>query len=127
MFEINIKVSTQDLDQLNHVNNVRYVQWVQEIAALHWNTKAPTDMIKKWVWVVTRHCIEYHKAAVLGDKLKLKTYIKNSSGAMATRVVKFYLNDLEIPIVVSETDWCLLDSFSFKPKRIPLNVSEVFL
>jgi acyl-CoA thioester hydrolase len=64
---------------------------------------------------------------VLGDKLKLKTYIKNSSGAMATRVVKFYLNDLEIPIVVSETDWCLLDSFSFKPKRIPLNVSDVFL
>jgi len=52
MFEINIKVSTQDLDQLNHVNNVRYVHWVQEIAALHWNTKAPADMIKKWVWVV---------------------------------------------------------------------------
>ena len=33
---INI-VSKQHLDDLNHVNNVQYLYWAQEVAKAHWN------------------------------------------------------------------------------------------
>ncbi|MCJ7756968.1 MAG: thioesterase, partial [Gillisia sp.] len=32
IYEIGIKVTKEDLDELQHVNNVRYVQWIQDIA-----------------------------------------------------------------------------------------------
>ena len=30
-------VVPNDLDDLNHVNNIRYVEWIQEISKRHWN------------------------------------------------------------------------------------------
>ena len=36
-FEIEMIVSEKDIDHLNHVNNVVYLQWVQDIATKHWN------------------------------------------------------------------------------------------
>lgn len=29
-------VVPNDLDDLNHVNNIRYVEWIQEISKRHW-------------------------------------------------------------------------------------------
>ena len=31
-YEKRIRVSENDLDELKHVNNVRYVQWIQDIS-----------------------------------------------------------------------------------------------
>ena len=36
VFEVTHTVISDDLDDLLHVNNVRYVQWVQDIAKAHW-------------------------------------------------------------------------------------------
>ena len=36
IFETSRIVKTNDLDELNHVNNIRYVEWVQNIAKAHW-------------------------------------------------------------------------------------------
>ena len=36
VFETNYYVVTSDIDELNHVNNVVYLQWIQNIANLHW-------------------------------------------------------------------------------------------
>ena len=35
-------VVPNDLDDLNHVNNIRYVEWIQEISKRHWNLYAST-------------------------------------------------------------------------------------
>lgn len=49
-FELAISVSPSDIDQLGHVNNVRYVQWVQDAAVAHWKTVAPPDTQQKLLW-----------------------------------------------------------------------------
>jgi len=36
IYEMELKVTKEDLDELQHVNNVRYVQWIQDIAKAHW-------------------------------------------------------------------------------------------
>ena len=38
--EIELIVTSDDLDARNHVNNVRYVQWVQDAAEAHWNLRS---------------------------------------------------------------------------------------
>lgn len=127
MFEKKIRVKQSDLDQLEHVNNVKYVDWVQDIALEHWNKKAPLEMQEKWVWVMTKHCIEYRKASFLGNTISVKTYLESSNGAMATRIVEFYNESDNKASVTSTTSWCLLDASTFKPKRIPEDVSAVFI
>ncbi|MDA9888969.1 thioesterase [Flavobacteriaceae bacterium] len=127
MFEKKIRVQQSDLDQLEHVNNVKYVDWVQDIALEHWNKKAPLEMQEKWVWVMTKHCIEYRKASFLGNTISVKTYLESSNGAMATRIVGFYNESDNKASVTSTTSWCLLDASTFKPKRIPEDVSAVFI
>ena len=38
VLEKEILVSKNDLDDLNHVNNVVYIQWIQAIAKKHWKS-----------------------------------------------------------------------------------------
>ena len=38
IFEYNITVLADHLDELHHVNNVVYVQFMQEAAGKHWNS-----------------------------------------------------------------------------------------
>jgi acyl-CoA thioester hydrolase len=56
----------------------------------------------------------------------VKTYLESSNGAMATRIVEFYNESDSKASVTSTTSWCLLDANTFKPKRIPENVSDIF-
>ena len=41
-----IEVTLDHIDELNHVNNVAYVQWIQDVAVKHWNAVA-SDEIRK--------------------------------------------------------------------------------
>src|SRR5210317_2219473 len=88
IFETKITVKESDLDELNHVNNIRYVEWVQEIAKQHWFKKATPNILNTCFWVMTNHCIEYKNPALLDDTLNIKTYIKTNEGAISTRIVE---------------------------------------
>ena len=60
IYEKHILVTKADLDQLNHVNNVRYVQWVQDIAEAHWLKNVSPSIKDRYYWVLVNHNIEYN-------------------------------------------------------------------
>jgi acyl-CoA thioester hydrolase len=120
-------VTQDDLDDLQHVNNVRYVQWIQDISKEHWQAKAPKDIQEEVVWVVMTHHIEYKAAAVLDDEILLTTYIKNSKGAKCTRIVEILNNETKTQLVRSSTEWCLLNKVNFRPMRISERIEKIFL
>ena len=109
VFEKTIKVQEGDLDDLNHVNNVRYVQWMQDIAKEHWQAKAPEELVNTTVWVVLTHHITYKSAAKLNDNILIKTYIAKSKGPVSVRVVEMYNKENKQLLVKSKTEWCLLN------------------
>lgn len=120
-----ISVTPQDLDELDHVNNVRYVQWIQDISKAHWESRAPQAMRDNVMWVVRQHLIQYRNAAKLGDRILMRTYIEKSEGAISTRVVEMQEMSSGLPLLRSETEWCLLNSKSLKPMRIPEEIRSV--
>ncbi|WP_435413529.1 acyl-CoA thioesterase, partial [Psychroserpens mesophilus] len=65
VFEKHITVSSEDLDARNHVNNVRYVQWVQDIAEENWIANTSTTIRDNYYWVMLSHYIQYKAEAVL--------------------------------------------------------------
>ncbi len=86
IYEKIIEVSQGDLDFLDHVNNVRYIQWIQDISEEHWQKKAPAEIKEQVVWVVLNHNVDYRNPARLGDRIRIKTFVLDSAGATSTRV-----------------------------------------
>ena len=121
-----IVVKEEDLDELEHVNNVRYVQWIQDISKEHWQSAVSPKLSKEVIWVVQNHNITYKGAAKLGDILELKTYIKHTKGATSNRVVEIRNKDTEEVLLESNTAWCMLHPGTFRPMRISQEIKAIF-
>ena len=125
-FEISITVTQDDLDELKHVNNVRYVQWIQDISKEHWMTVAPETMRAGVIWVVMHHNINYKASAQLNDIIKANTYIDKSGGATCVRIVEMHNAKTNILLVRSSTKWCLLNETTLRPTRISESIKQLF-
>ena len=126
IFELTRIVVEDDLDELKHVNNVRYVQWIQDISKEHWVTKASEEIRNSVLWVVMNHNITYKNAAVLDDEIKVTTHIESSRGATSVRVVEMHNAKTNQLLLRSKTEWCLLNANTLKPTRISENIKHIF-
>lgn len=126
IIEKTITVTESDLDALNHVNNVRYVQWVQDIAENHWLIKAPKEVKEMCFWVMISHCISYKSPAFLDDEISLKTYVTKSEGVTSKRVVEITDAKTQNLLAKSETKWCLMNSKTMRPMRISEEIKLLF-
>lgn len=111
-----ILITSEFIDQNNHVNNVQYVHWVEMMAAEHWELLKHKSDYENDYWILVDHYIQYKKQVFLGEILTIKTYPKDPEGIRQPRKVEFYRNN-EL-VVDSETKWVLMDSDSKKIKRI---------
>ncbi|WP_339895402.1 thioesterase family protein [uncultured Algibacter sp.] len=125
-YETTLVVTKEHIDDLNHVNNVHYVQWVQDIAKAHWQSKASVELQTKYSWFLLSHFIEYKGAAFLNDIIKLKTYIAKAEGVKYTRIVEMYNASTNKLLAKSETKWCFMNTKTQRPSRIPLEIVDLF-
>ncbi|MDQ0783022.1 acyl-CoA thioester hydrolase [Chryseobacterium sp. W4I1] len=115
-YQKQIQVTEAHIDQNNHVNNVQYVHWVEEMATEHWElVKEKTDYPDD-IWMLVDHHIQYKKQVYLGDIITVKTYPKAPEGIKQPRKVEFYCNDKLV--VDSSTLWVLVDLKTQKIKRL---------
>ncbi|MBT8270461.1 MAG: acyl-CoA thioesterase [Flavobacteriaceae bacterium] len=121
-----LEVEHEDLDALNHVNNVRYVQWVQDVAGAHWNSMATSEMKKRYFWVVIRHTVDYKSPAQLHDFINVRTFVEKSEGATSTRIVEMFNSETDKLIMRAETIWCLISRRSKRPVRITDEIVKLF-
>lgn len=121
-----IRVQAPDIDTLDHVNNVVYLRWVQDVATAHWCKIAPEEMRKKYSWVVLRHEIDYRNPAVLGDELIVRTWVGSSKGVKSVRYVEFHQSGTGKLVAEAKTTWCLLDAQTMRPKRIENDIVSIF-
>ncbi len=119
-FTYSFTVSQNEIDGLNHVNNVIYLDWAQKIAEKHWAKLSNRAIESNYVWVVKRHEVDYFLPVFVDDKITLNTYIGDSSGVKSVRYVDVIK---ENKIVCSvKTIWILLDKNTMKPTRIPSDI-----
>ena len=126
VFETSRTVIANDIDHLNHVNNIRYLEWIQVLAAAHWKSVSTAIQRKENVWVVMRHEIDYMGPAFEGDQLQLKTYVSKCEGATSIREVEIINTRTGKLLVKSKTKWCMTDPKTKRPKRIPKNLLSIF-
>lgn len=120
-----LKVEEKHLDQLLHVNNVVYLQWVNDISEKHWQQLAGEELMKKYFWVVLKHELEYLSQAVLNDEITIVTYIGESKGVKSVRHVDIYKG--ETPLLRAASTWCLIDANTQKPVRIKSDILDLLV
>ncbi|MBQ4818919.1 thioesterase family protein [Aquimarina sp. MMG016] len=126
VFEAQITVKPSAIDDMNHVNNVVYLQWVQDIAKQHWEYKTDLEIRNKYVWVVLNHYLEYHHPAFESDNITLKTWIDHHSGAKSERHTKIINTTTQKVLASAKTTWCLLTKETLRPARITTEISNLF-
>ena len=72
-----IKIPPSAIDENGHVNNVIYVQWMQDIAVEHYESIGRTNpmQLAGATWVVREHRIEYLLPAFAGEEIEVKTRV----------------------------------------------------
>ena len=115
-----------DIDELGHVNNAVWVRWIQDMATAHWAAVADTAHVEAYIWVVTRHEIDYRGNVALGESVTAKTWIeKQPRGATFDRRVEF-VNAAGKTIVSANTTWAMIDRASGRLCRVPAEVAAPF-
>lgn len=119
--------SAADIDELGHVNNAVWVQWIQEIAVAHWQAVAPAAHRDAYIWVVTRHEIDYRGNLREGETVTAETWVPDPPrGARFDRHVRFVGADGKV-MVEAVTTWALLDRASGRLLRVRDDIAAPFL
>ena len=117
----------EDIDELGHVNNSVWVRWVQEIAVAHWEAVAPPEHRAVYMWVITRHEIDYRGSLLEGESVTGETWVADTpKGARFDRHVRFTGADGRVK-VEALTTWAMLDRATGRLVRIRPEVAAPFL
>ena len=115
------------IDENGHVNNVAYVQWMQDIAVEHYSSVGGVEAQGyDATWVVREHRIEYLLSAYSGEEIEVKTWVENIRRVRSLRKYEFIRKSDNKVLVKGETDWVFVDTKTGRPLPIPENVSQVF-
>ena len=127
VFELKLTAQPEHIDELGHVNNAVWVQWIQQVAVAHWESIAASAHQDAYYWVVVRHEVDYLRAAHEGDLITARTFVGEAPrGAKFDRFVEFTGPDGQI-CVRSHTDWAIIDKASGRPVRVPAEVIAPFI
>jgi acyl-CoA thioester hydrolase len=126
VFEQPIEPRAEDIDELGHVNNAVYVRWIQDMATAHWRAVARPEDVDRYVWVVTRHEIDYRRATKPGETLVARTWVGAPQGARFDRFVEIVGADGSVR-VSARTVWALVELSTMRPIRIQREVAAPFL
>ncbi len=117
----------EHIDELGHVNNAVWVNWIQDMATAHWEAVAPLAHQQAYVWVVTRHEIDYRGNIAQGESVDAVTFLpEGPTGARFDRRVDF-TNAAGKIIVSAKTTWALIDRASGRLMRVPKDVAAPFM
>jgi acyl-CoA thioester hydrolase len=116
-----------DIDELGHVNNAVWVRWIQELAVAHWEAVAPQEHREAYIWVVTRHEIDYRGNLAEGQQATGATWVPEPPrGARFDRHFRFTSADGRT-LVEGVTTWALLDRASGRLLRVRADVAAPFI
>ncbi len=120
-------VTKEHLDELNHVNNVQYLLWAQEVAKAHWGEINKLIKVSAAVWMVRNQEVNYRMGGFLGDSIRIETYVKEVRGSLSLRIVEFYNDKTHQLLVSCKTQWCWVELENRKPLKITDQIKKLFL
>jgi acyl-CoA thioester hydrolase len=117
------------IDGNGHVNNVEYVQWMQDVAILHSNHQGGT--VEKYTslgssWIVRSHQIEYLSPAFAGEEIEALTWVSDMRRVSSLRKYQFRRASDQTILARAETRWVYVDAETGRPRHIHKEIQSIF-
>jgi len=127
IYRYEFTVPESALDENGHVNNVQFVQWMQEAAVRHYEAAGgiPPTLAIGATWVVRSHNVEYLRPAFAGERIEVRTWVVNIRRVRSLRRYRFIRVQDGKLLVKGETDWVFVDAKTGAPRLIPAEVAGV--
>jgi acyl-CoA thioester hydrolase len=126
-FSMTITAGPDDIDELGHVNNAVWVQWIQTVAVAHWYAAALPEHRDAYIWVVTRHEIDYRGNVKAGESVVGETWVPDPPrGARFDRHMRFVGADGKVKVEAVST-WAMIERATGRPMRVTMDIAGPFL
>jgi acyl-CoA thioester hydrolase len=129
LFSRRFRVRHYELDSFGHVNNVVYVNYMQE-AAIEASRDAgfgPVWYKERGVgWVIRQLSIRYYLPASYDDELEIKTWVSDVRRVQSTREYLMTRTVDGAPIARARANWVYLDLQTGQPARLPDQLKDAF-
>ena len=128
VFRLQFRVFAEVVDANRHVNNVAYVQWMQDAAIAHAEVCGGARLAQEQggSWFVRMHRIEYLKPAFLNDELTVLTWVADWRKVRSLRRYRFIRSSDQTVLAEGETEWVFVDAATGRPRIIPERIVAVF-
>jgi acyl-CoA thioester hydrolase len=122
VFSKSFDVPSDAIDANGHVNNIAYIQWMQDIAIDH-STAVGWPMARYFeagfTWVARSHFIEYLRPAFAGEAISVHTWIGGMSARQSPRRYLFVRDEDRKLLAKAETMWVCVDTLKGRPIAVP--------
>jgi len=128
VYRLELIVPAEAVDGNRHVNNVAYVQWMQDAAIQHSAATGCTRMTEAIgaTWVARMHRIEYLSPAFADEAITVLTWVADFRKVRSLRRYKFIRAVDQKVLVLGETDWVLVDVATGRQRGIPCEMVSLF-
>ena len=126
---LRLTVEEEALDDMNHVNNLVFLQWCLKAAGAHSTSVG-------WSWdpyrelgfgfIVRSHKIKYKIPALLGDEVVVKTWVAGMERFSSKRRYHVIRQRDGRRLAEAETNWVFVNLDSGELAEIPEQVSTAF-
>ena len=126
IFQFDIQATAEVVDRNGHVNNVAYIQWLQDASVRHAQASGclAATTAAGASWVVRMHHIEYLAPAFAGDTLTMLTWVVNFQKVRSLRKYKIIRTASQAVVARAETDWVFVNVKTGRPLKIPDEVKH---
>ena len=119
IFTYSFIVPQSAIDEYGHVNNVIYVQWMQDAAIRHSEAIVGYKPVENTGWFAREHRIEYLAPAYLGEEIEVSTWLAEVKRARVHRRYEFIRKEDGKVISKGETIWIYVNLKTGRPIPIP--------
>ncbi|MEJ6654456.1 MAG: thioesterase family protein [Pseudomonas sp.] len=129
-FVCDIRVRSEDIDELGHANNAVYVRWLERCAWEHSGALGlglPEYQQLNRAMVVVRHEIDYLAAAYLEEELQMGTWIVSwDSKLRMSRQFQLCRPHDGATLLRAHTTFACVELSSGRPRRMPREFIEQY-
>lgn len=130
LFVHDLVVTAEDLDEMQHVNNLQYLRWTLRAASAHsrhvgWPSSRYREL--GCGWLVRSHKITYKVSALLDDAIEVRTWIEDFEKVSSLRKYEIVRKKDGRTCANAETRWVFVDLSNQKLVAIPDDVRDAFL
>jgi thioesterase-3 len=107
-----IKVRGYHIDLYQHVNNARYLEFLEEARWNHYELALADGRFaqEQWAFVIVNINISYRKPAMLGQVLEVDTSVKNIGGRSVTMGQVVRLAGTDVVCAEADVTFVILDA-----------------